>query len=122
MTALLHVCDLLLNLLSHQKASALLWGGGSPPPIQSRHACPILLVSSLRSTHVPVGEDQIQHLELAQDLARIFNGRFGELFPEPSALLSKTRGRSCVSRYLYYREMIQHFLFDRGNAEMLLGE
>lgn len=45
--------------------------------------------SSLRSTHVPVGEDQVQHLELAQDLARIFNHRYGNLFPEPGALLSK---------------------------------
>lgn len=44
-----------------------------------------------KSTHVPVGEDQVQHLELAQDLARIFNRQFGELFPEPAALLSSTR-------------------------------
>ncbi|XP_056286343.1 tryptophan--tRNA ligase, mitochondrial [Pseudoliparis swirei] len=43
-----------------------------------------------RSTHVPVGEDQVQHLELAQDLARIFNNRYGDLFPEPTALLSST--------------------------------
>lgn len=48
-----------------------------------------VLCSSLRSTHIPVGEDQIQHLELAQDLARIFNGRYGDLFPVPAALLSK---------------------------------
>ncbi|XP_031611414.1 tryptophan--tRNA ligase, mitochondrial [Oreochromis aureus] len=44
-----------------------------------------------KSTHVPVGEDQVQHLELAQDLARIFNNRYGELFPEPCALLSSTQ-------------------------------
>ncbi|XP_053733324.1 tryptophan--tRNA ligase, mitochondrial [Synchiropus splendidus] len=44
-----------------------------------------------RSTHVPVGEDQVQHLELAQDLARIFNRQYGEMFPEPKALLSTTR-------------------------------
>ncbi|XP_071392275.1 tryptophan--tRNA ligase, mitochondrial isoform X2 [Centroberyx affinis] len=44
-----------------------------------------------KSTHVPVGEDQVQHLELAQDLARIFNHHYGELFPEPRALLSSTR-------------------------------
>ncbi|XP_054471535.1 tryptophan--tRNA ligase, mitochondrial isoform X2 [Anoplopoma fimbria] len=44
-----------------------------------------------KSTHVPVGEDQVQHLELAQDLARIFNKRYGDLFPEPGALLSSTR-------------------------------
>ncbi|XP_063744486.1 tryptophan--tRNA ligase, mitochondrial [Eleginops maclovinus] len=44
-----------------------------------------------KSTHVPVGEDQVQHLELAQDLARIFNNHYGDLFPEPAALLSCTR-------------------------------
>lgn len=49
----------------------------------------MLLDPSPRSTHVPVGEDQVQHLELAQDLARIFNNRYGDLFPEPGALLSK---------------------------------
>jgi len=48
-----------------------------------------------RSTHVPVGEDQIQHLELAQDLARIFNNQYGEFFPEPRALLSMF-GSSCI--------------------------
>ncbi|XP_048835110.1 tryptophan--tRNA ligase, mitochondrial isoform X2 [Brienomyrus brachyistius] len=44
-----------------------------------------------RSTHVPVGEDQVQHLELAQDTARIFNNQYGEFFPEPQALLSSMR-------------------------------
>ncbi|KAM3861716.1 tryptophan--tRNA ligase, mitochondrial [Diretmus argenteus] len=44
-----------------------------------------------RSTHVPVGEDQVQHLELAQDLARIFNHHYGDMFPEPRALLSSTQ-------------------------------
>ena len=44
---------------------------------------------SCRSSHVPVGEDQVQHLELAQDLARVFNHHYGEFFPEPRALLSK---------------------------------
>ncbi|XP_029386566.1 tryptophan--tRNA ligase, mitochondrial [Echeneis naucrates] len=44
-----------------------------------------------KSTHVPVGEDQVQHLELAHDLARIFNNSYGDLFPEPQALLSSTQ-------------------------------
>ena len=44
-----------------------------------------------KATHVPVGEDQVQHLELAQDLARIFNNQYGDTFPEPKALLSATR-------------------------------
>jgi tryptophanyl-tRNA synthetase len=38
---------------------------------------------------VPVGDDQVQHLELAREIARRFNRRFGETFPEPQPLLSK---------------------------------
>lgn len=37
---------------------------------------------------VPVGEDQVQHVELSREVARKFNARFGEIFPEPKALLS----------------------------------
>src|SRR5687767_10122371 len=37
---------------------------------------------------VPVGEDQVQHLELAREIARRFNRRFGDTFPEPKPLLS----------------------------------
>lgn len=39
---------------------------------------------------VPVGEDQLQHLELTRTLARKFNNRFGKTFIEPQALLTKT--------------------------------
>ena len=39
--------------------------------------------------HVPVGEDQLQHLELSRRIARRFNYRFGEFFPEPQPILSK---------------------------------
>jgi tryptophanyl-tRNA synthetase len=37
---------------------------------------------------VPVGEDQIQHVEFSREIARKFNARFGETFPEPEVLLS----------------------------------
>uniref|UniRef100_A0A3B5AAT1 Tryptophan--tRNA ligase, mitochondrial n=1 Tax=Stegastes partitus TaxID=144197 RepID=A0A3B5AAT1_9TELE len=75
---------LLLQMKSKQKSEGSV-GLYTYPVLQ---AADILLY---KSTHVPVGEDQVQHLELAQDLARIFNHRFGELFPEPRALLSSTR-------------------------------
>ena len=39
---------------------------------------------------VPVGEDQLQHLELARRIARAFNRRWGKVFPEPEAVLSST--------------------------------
>lgn len=39
---------------------------------------------------VPVGKDQLPHVELTRMLARRFNARFGQVFPEPDALLSAT--------------------------------
>lgn len=39
---------------------------------------------------VPVGEDQLQHLELARDIVRRFNALYGETFPEPQPLLTQT--------------------------------
>ena len=44
-----------------------------------------------RTELVPVGEDQRQHLELTREIARRWNARFGELFPEPEALISEAR-------------------------------
>ncbi len=48
-------------------------------------AADILLYDAVR---VPVGEDQVQHLELARTLARKFNAKFGETFIEPQALMT----------------------------------
>ncbi len=42
-----------------------------------------------RSTAVPVGEDQLPHIELTREIARRFNNLYGEVFPEPAALLTK---------------------------------
>jgi tryptophanyl-tRNA synthetase len=50
---------------------------------------PILMAADIllyRTTHVPVGEDQKQHIELARDLAQRFNSTYGDIFviPEPA--------------------------------------
>lgn len=39
---------------------------------------------------VPVGEDQLPHIELTREIARRFNQLYGETFPEPEGLLSPT--------------------------------
>ncbi|NUU25403.1 MAG: tryptophan--tRNA ligase [Streptomycetaceae bacterium] len=39
---------------------------------------------------VPVGQDQVPHLEITRTIARRFNDRYGRVFPEPEALLSTT--------------------------------
>ncbi|MCC6563310.1 tryptophan--tRNA ligase [Candidatus Uhrbacteria bacterium] len=45
------------------------------------------------SSAVPVGEDQMQHLELARVIARRFNQQFGETFVIPQALIQKHGAR-----------------------------
>ncbi len=42
-----------------------------------------------KPTHIPVGEDQIQHVELARVVARKFNHKFGKTFPEPQTYIRK---------------------------------
>ncbi len=37
---------------------------------------------------IPVGEDQVPHIELAREIARRFNSQFGDTFPEPEAKLT----------------------------------
>ncbi|MFZ1931335.1 MAG: tryptophan--tRNA ligase, partial [Candidatus Sulfotelmatobacter sp.] len=37
---------------------------------------------------VPVGEDQVAHVELTREVARRFNSFYGEVFPEPQSLLT----------------------------------
>jgi len=38
---------------------------------------------------VPVGEDQVPHVEITREIARRFNNQYGKVFPEPEALLTK---------------------------------
>lgn len=42
-----------------------------------------------RATHVPIGDDQLQHLELARELCRLFNKIYGETFPCPQPILGR---------------------------------
>lgn len=46
-------------------------------------------IAIYRADGVPVGEDQVQHIELTREVVRKFNFRFGEVFPEPQELLTK---------------------------------
>ncbi len=52
---------------------------------------PILQAADIlmyRAEAVPVGEDQLQHLELTRDIARRWNNKFGDYFPEPEPIVS----------------------------------
>ncbi len=53
---------------------------------------PVLQASDIllyKPEAVPVGEDQLPHLELTREIARRFNIHFSEIFPEPKPLLTK---------------------------------
>ena len=58
-----------------------------------------------RANHVPVGIDQVPHLEITREIGRRFNSYYSEVFPEPEALLTKfpkvpgTDGRKMSKTY-----------------------
>ncbi|HET6653641.1 MAG TPA: tryptophan--tRNA ligase [Nocardioides sp.] len=61
-------------------------GRGRPMTRASLHTYPVLMASDIllyRPTHVPVGDDQRQHVELARDVAQRFNLTYGPVFTVP---------------------------------------
>ena len=54
---------------------------------------PVLQTSDIvlyKGTDVPVGEDQLPHLEISREIVRRFNFLFAHVFPEPKPILSST--------------------------------
>lgn len=59
-------------------------------------AYPVLMAADIllyEATIVPVGEDQVQHVELCRDLVKRFNGRYGEILVMPKAEVTKVGKR-----------------------------
>ncbi|HEY4441955.1 MAG TPA: tryptophan--tRNA ligase [Candidatus Elarobacter sp.] len=59
-------------------------------------AYPVLMAADIllyHTTHVPVGEDQKQHIELTRDLAQRFNATYGETFVIPEPAIPKAGAR-----------------------------
>lgn len=57
---------------------------------------PVLMAADIliyQATHVPVGEDQKQHVELARNIAERFNHRYGDTFIVPEPIIKKTSAR-----------------------------
>ncbi len=70
-------------------------GGNSDPDkgiTMALYSYPILMAADIlmfKSTKVPVGRDQKQHVEMARDIAQRFNHRYGELLVLPEAAISE---------------------------------
>ncbi|HEY6106672.1 MAG TPA: tryptophan--tRNA ligase [Anaeromyxobacteraceae bacterium] len=69
---------------------------------------PVLMTADIimyKATRVPVGVDQVPHLELSREIARKFNSHYGPVFPEPLPLLTEvpkilgTDGRKMSKSY-----------------------
>jgi tryptophanyl-tRNA synthetase len=69
---------------------------------------PVLMTADVilyKATAVPVGADQVSHLELAREIVRKFNFHYGNIFPEPKPLLTEaakvvgTDGRKMSKSY-----------------------
>jgi tryptophanyl-tRNA synthetase len=72
-------------------------GKDAEGPSVGLYTYPVLQAADIlayRATHVPVGEDQKQHLELARDIAVRFNGMYGEgLLVPPQPVIGKEAAR-----------------------------
>jgi tryptophanyl-tRNA synthetase len=69
---------------------------------------PVLMTADIilyKATRVPVGADQVSHLELCREIVRRFNFHYGNVFPEPQPLLTEaakvlgTDGRKMSKSY-----------------------
>ena len=81
-----------LTRMTQFKDKARQTGGGESVSL-GLFSYPILQAADIliyRATHVPVGKDQAQHLELSRATAKRFNDRFGKLFPLPRPLFTPT--------------------------------
>ena len=86
-------------------------GGGDPDKgvSMAQYSYPILMAADIlifKATHVPVGRDQKQHVEMARDIAQRFNHHYGDVLvlPEPviddsTAVLSGLDGRKMSKSY-----------------------
>lgn len=54
---------------------------------------PVLMAADIllyQTDYVPVGKDQMQHIEICRDIAERFNGLYGDVFKIPEGMLSKS--------------------------------
>jgi len=88
---------------------------------------PVLMAADIliyRSNIVPVGKDQVQHLEMTQDMAGKFNRAFGDIFPIPNFRLdreSKVPGTDGQKMSKSYGNTIDIFAEGRPLEKTVMG-
>lgn len=67
---------------------------------------------------MPVGADQLQHIQLAQHLARNFNGRYGEMFPVCTPIIGENDGSRILSLRDSSKKMSKSDLNAKGTISL----
>ena len=106
---------------------------------------PVLMTADIIGYHaniVPVGKDQVQHLEMARDIASAFNNQYGETFVVPEAKvdenvkvvpgtdgqkMSKSYGKAellqlILTRFSTEREIFKRLMENDAELEVILSE
>lgn len=96
-----------------------------------RFSYPVLQAADIavyRGTHVPVGQDQVAHLELNREIIRRFNFLYKTKLPEPQALLTDTPvlagtdGRKMSKSYSNYFGLIQEEKELQKNVKLMVTD
>jgi tryptophanyl-tRNA synthetase len=81
---------------------------------------PVMQVANIlmpRAHLVPVGEDQLPHIEMTREVARKFNRDFGEVFPEPEGLVGRVRRLVGIDGQAKMSKSLDNAIYLKDDAE-----
>jgi tryptophanyl-tRNA synthetase len=81
---------------------------------------PVMQVANIlmpRAHLVPVGEDQLPHIEMTREIARKFNRDFGEVFPEPEPLVGRVPRLVGVDGQAKMSKSLDNAIYLKDDAE-----
>ena len=81
---------------------------------------PVMQVANIlmpKAHLVPVGEDQLPHIEMTREVARRFNRLFGEVFPEPAALVGRVPRLVGLDGNTKMSKSLNNAIYLKDNAE-----
>jgi tryptophanyl-tRNA synthetase len=74
-------------------------------------------ITVVKADLVPVGEDQVPHVEISREIARRFNSNYGEVFPEPEPLLTNFARLSGLDGNAKMSKSLNNTIFLSDNAD-----
>ena len=81
---------------------------------------PVMQVANIlmpKAHLVPVGEDQLPHIEMTREVARRFNRLFGEVFPEPEALVGRVPRLAGLDGNAKMSKSLKNAIYLKDDAE-----